>query len=115
MLLQKSVKGVIGQMEDGGGRLGPRHLWALWLWGPRAAMGKWKKGRGELGTFQRTRHITTALPSSGGEQKSKPAAEDAPPSGAHAHQWSKGASPLSAERSVASGFTKRWINRARIP
>lgn len=82
MFLQKTVKGLISQMEDRRVRLWPRHLWGLWLWGQRP-----ETGNGKRGTWVRSilkyRHITTAVPSLG-EQKSNPAVVHTPPSVTHA-------------------------------
>lgn len=78
MLLQKTVKGVVSQMEDRGARLGPRHLWGLRLWGLRAETGNGKGETRVRNTFKYG-HITTAVPSCR-EQKSDPAVVHTPPS-----------------------------------
>lgn len=111
MLLQKTVKGIVSQMEDGGARLGPRHLWGLRLGGLRAEAGN-GKGETRVRNPFKYGHITTAVPSCR-EQKSNPAVVHTPPS--VAQKWSKTASPLPMKHNVASGFTKRWINIVHIP
>lgn len=107
MLLQKTVKGVVSQMEDRGARLGPRHLWGLRLWGLRAETGNGK----ELETLSNTDTLQLLFQAVESRNQTQLWSTLHPVS----QKWSRTASPLSTKHNVASGFTKRWINIVHIP
>lgn len=92
MLLQEAVKGLIGQVEDRGICLWPRHLRGLWLGGLRA-----ETGRGNIGEehFKKQTHCSWCAICT--EQKSNTAAVHIPPDMSdthiHTHIWIEAASP----------------------
>lgn len=112
MLLQEAVKGLIGQVEDRGICLWPRHLRGLWLGGLRA-----ETGRGNIGEehFKKQTHCSWCAICT--EQKSNTAAVHIPPdmSDTHIHTHThldRGSLALLTEHSAAMPRTSgHWYKQ----